>query len=320
MTDQSVNDDEWHAFWNDRLEVGIDLVTEQHGDLHDVTDWVARLSPRCRDILVGRFGIDPRQDITSTRATILDHHEELLPFMLVDAATVGKRTYAIQDVARKRLTKIEFEHCRLVEGGERFDRNALMWLLYLQRLTNLELVFHLDRIQRKGFARMVLASRPKLSGHIRPQLGAFLSREFLQRLLESFESDHRTHRQSHCAEILHDEQNYIVFIKRDYRPTFVAHGSKNTFGFEPEWIVLDFEPDLQRVHICSVSPDAPLILANAIASEYFGTPVEYVNETLSTPATKVVAFLRSLLATPDLRGASQDEGISAGSDRVWRWK
>ncbi|MCG8419580.1 MAG: hypothetical protein MJE77_16740 [Proteobacteria bacterium] len=222
---------------------------------------------------------------------------------MVDAVSSGKRTYAIVEVARSKLTTSELDLCRMPDGhhghtgqGTRFDRKALMWLLYLNHPTNLELVFHLHQTQRKGFARMVLDPAPEAN---KDDIHAFLNRSTLQRILDAHELEHRTHRQSHCAEVLHDGGNYKVFIKRDYRPSFVSRGTRNTFGFEREWIILDFEPDLRRVHICSVSPDVPLVLANRIAGAFFGHSVHYQNESMATSAEAISAFLQSLLDVPN---------------------
>jgi hypothetical protein len=168
---------------------------------------------------------------------------------------------------------------------------ALAWLLFAQDPHNLELIFHLDRTQRKGFARMVLERAPEVSG---PDLSTFFRRDRLQRLLDDFEEENTTLRKSHCAAVLESGGNYRIFIKRDLKPGFVSHGEKNTFGFEREWIVLEFEPDMRRVYICSISPDIPLVLANRIACKYFGQSVEYVNEIIDTREDDIVEFLREL--------------------------
>jgi hypothetical protein len=283
------------SFWGDRLEVDADLVLRQIRDDAYLEGWVARLAMRPRALLADRLGIGGELSPRETRRAILDARERLAPFMLVSDVAGGKRVFAILEVARAKLPAEAIEGCRISE--ERFDRLGLMWLLYLDDPENLELVFHLDRTQRKGFARMVLSSaaQPKPGG---PDAASFFTRGSLQAILDDHEREQRSMRQSHCAAILDDGGRYQVFIKRDHKTAFVAHGSKNTFGFEPEWMVLRFDPDLRRVQISAVSPDVPLRIANLVASRFFGAPVTYENETITTPVGKIRALLATLLAEP----------------------
>lgn len=285
-------------YWGNRLEVGTELILEQHADDRYMEAWVAGLSPRCRSILVERFGLATDQSIADTRSTILEHRDQLLPFLLVDAATQKKRMHAIVDVARNKLPEEILDQGRIKadKGDERFDRNALMWLLFEHDPANLELVFLVDRTERRGFARMVL--RGRRARQVRDAV-VFFERDRLQRILDEYEQKERTLRQSHCSAVMREEGTVKVFIKRDHRPGFVSHGATNTFGFEREWIVLDFDEDLRRVRICSLSPDAPLQLANRIASAYFDQKVHYDNEYIVTDGNAIVEFLGSLRREPE---------------------
>src|SRR5690606_35799572 len=132
--------------------------------------------------------------------------------MLVEAATAGKRAYAITEVARAKLPAAEVEECLISE--DKYDRLALMWLLFERDPKNLELVFHLDRVQRKGFARMILARVPEESEF---SASDFFDVANIQAVLDSYEREKRTLRQSHCAAVLYDGGNYQLFIKRDLK-------------------------------------------------------------------------------------------------------
>ncbi len=284
------------TYWGDRLEVSTDVVLQQHAEDSYMSRWVTGLSPRCRALLAEHFGIDTEDmTINEVREAILDFRDDLVPFLLVDAASQGKRTYAIVEVGRAKLTPAAFESCRVKDGEDKFDRNALMWRLYLQDEANLELVFHLDRTQRKGFARMVITDAPGPNGK---HPDAFFTREVIQPILDDHEEGKTPKRNSHCAEILSDGGSYQVFIKRDNKTSFVSHGPKNVFGFEREWIILEFTPDLHRVLICSESPDVPLVLANLLAGEFFDDDVEYENEAIETSAEHVSAFIEALVDEP----------------------
>jgi len=286
-------------FWGDHLEVNTDLVIKQHAEDSFMVEWAQKMSPRCRAILLEQLDIDDDDlKIAEEREAILEKRDELLPFLLVDDAAKGKLTYAMVEVARAKLSEHELDACRKKDGEDNFDRNAIMWRLFLEDRDNLDLVFHLDRTQRKGFARMVIGDLPDLDEDA--DADEFFDRDNIQEILDAFEKDKTTHRQSYCAALLHEDGgNHQVFIKRDNKSSFVSHGQKNTFGFEPEWIVLEFSPDLYRLLICSDTPTVPTVLANRIASEYFGEKVEYENESIETDEEAVAGFLQSLLDDPD---------------------
>ncbi|MBM4320472.1 MAG: hypothetical protein FJ125_11055 [Deltaproteobacteria bacterium] len=286
-------------YWGDRLEVGTELVVQAHSRDDHMRRWVAMLSPRCRAVLVEHLGIDDELGRGEHKDAIFERRSELLLFLLVDAALEGKRSFAIEELSQAKLsqTALAASTISVNEAGEaQYDKRALMWRLYLADPANLELVFHLDRLQRKGFARMILDDPPATNG---TDPGSFLMRDRLQGLLDRYEAERDTQRQSHCAVILDGGGQYRIFIKRDLKEAFVSHGPKNTFGFEREWIILVFEPDLRRVHVCSVSSTVPPQLANRIASSFFGVAVAYANEIIETPVETVAAFLGGLLADPD---------------------
>ena len=284
-------------YWGDRLEVGTELVVQQYGRDAHMRRWIAAMNPRCRAVVVEHLGLEPDDDF---RAAAFARRAELLPFLLlVDEVMEGKRACSIEQVARGRLSPEALaasQRPTLVPGLTSYDRRALMWRLYLADPTNLELVFHFDRLQRKGVARMVAGGAPPING---TKPGDFLTLPTLQRLLDGFETEQDTMRQSHCAAVLNGDGHYRVFIKRDTSPAFVSHGPKNTFGFKREWIGLVFEPDLRRVKICSATPTVPPQLADRIASSFFGVPVAYEDEVVETPAGTVAAFLSSLLTDPE---------------------
>ncbi|MDY0059814.1 MAG: hypothetical protein RBU45_08400 [Myxococcota bacterium] len=282
-------------FWRDRLEVGIARVVQEHARDASLRLWIASLTPRCRSVLVEHFGLAETEEF---KAALLARRTELLPFLLVDAAMEGKRVCAIEQLAQAKLSPEALaasQRPTLVDGVTSYDRRALLWRLYLADPAHLELVFHLDRLQRKGFARMVADDAPPVNG---TDPGTFLTRTTLQGLLDRYEREQETQRQSHCAAILNGDGRYRVFIKRDMKEAFVSHGPKNTFGFSREWIILVFEQGLRRVQVCSVSPSVPPQLASRIATGFFGVPVNYTNEVVETPVATVAAFLHSLLADP----------------------
>jgi len=281
-------------FWENRLEVNTDLVRKQHADTDLTESWVDRLDPRARSVIAGRLRVPAELGVRETRATILEQREHLLDYMLVEAATSGKRTYAIVEVAKARLAQQDLDRCEIGEG--KFDRFGLMLLLFFRRREDLELVFHFDQTQRRGFARMVLAEEPRDIG---ASAVPFLTEANVQGVLDEYERKKRSKRESVCSAVIENGGNVQIFIKRDNRSAFVAHGRRNTFGFEPEWIVLEFSPDLAHVDISSESPDVPLEIANRIAEAFFKEKVSYENASTETPEEEVRKFLDSLVAEPE---------------------
>jgi len=289
------NGDVDKEYWGNRLEVNADLVIERHADRRYLDTWVRKLSRIARQLLVHHLGMDTQAAAGQQRLQLLAIPGQLLPVLLVAAATSGKRSTAIVEVARQRLEPDAVNACRGKAG--RHDRLALMWQLYCADRRNLELVFHLDRVQSRGVARMVLTSRPR--GMV-STTAAFFTKPNIQGLLDDYERATRSRRTSLCSEILRTRhEHFQVFIKRDYKPAFVSKGAQNTFGFAPEWMVLEFEPDLHRVRVSSQSTDVPATLANQIATAFFGVPSEYENESIYTHADKLKGFLSTLIRDPD---------------------
>jgi len=127
----------------------------------------------------------------------------------------------------------------------------------------------------------------------------FFSRETIQDILDEYEEEKGTLRQSYCAAILNDGGNYLLFVKRDGKPDFVSNGRENKHGFEREWIIFEFEPDLRRVFISSVDPRVPPQLAVKLAFEFFGEEVKYISETVATEEEKILDFLAAIVDDPD---------------------
>ena len=175
-------------FWGDRLEVGTDFAEKQIEDNELMERWYSQLGPRRRAILADHFGLGSDADKGETKTKILARRDELLPFVLVDAAAAGKRTYAIEEVARAKLAPEDLESCRM-KGKGALDRNALMWLLYLDDPEHLEIVFRLDQCQKRGFARMVLPRLPATSG---ADVVRFFSKDNLQEILDAYEKEKNT--------------------------------------------------------------------------------------------------------------------------------
>lgn len=279
------------TYWEDRLEVPVDEVLAQHVSRNAMLTWVHRLSPRCREILVECLGLDGKLPLKDLRAAIMAKRDQLLPFLLVDAASRRRHACAILEVAQAKLSPHEVEACRRKKS---FEHRALLWRLFLRDPANLELVFHLDRTHRKGFSRMVMRDGPPPIENVADRL----KDANLQQILDAYEEENKTHRRSLCAQVLNGGDTHRVFVKRDGKPGFVSNGAQNTFGFKREWIVMEFDTNMRRLNLSSKSAKEPVALANRIASTVLGEETSYVKARDVSDPARVDLFLRELVESP----------------------
>ena len=251
-------------FWSDRLEVNVDDVIDYFEDDEYMKRWSPLGSSRCRAILAEQLALDSDMAKRYMVEAVLDLGREVLPFMLVNELGKGKAEIAIRQVAKESLSEAQNQRCEF--GEDNFDRIAAMWFLYLANPAYLERVFFLDIIHQKGFARMVLAEAPDNVG---ADVATFFTRDNLNPLVEAYDRSRRDHRTGHCSEILFEADRIQVIVRRDFAPAKVRKAGQLFHGFNTEWIILEFHPGLERVDVCSVSPDVPAQLANRIAQAYF---------------------------------------------------
>lgn len=104
-------------YWGNRLEVGIDLVLDQHADDHHMQVWTEGLSPTFRSILAQRLGIASGQSLAEIQRGILMHRGELLQYLLLDAAAQNTRMHAIVEVARSQLPATQLPNSTSDDGS-----------------------------------------------------------------------------------------------------------------------------------------------------------------------------------------------------------
>ncbi len=260
-------------YWSDRLEVDVDDVLEQFADDVVMGQWPPIGSPRCREILEKQLGLDAGMAKSDMADAAPNFGEDILPFMLAHEARKGKAEIAIKQVAEERLSEAQYKHCEF--GEKNFDRTAAIWYLYLDDPVNLERVFHLNIIHQKGFARMVLTKDPENDG---ADIDEFFTPENLNPLVEAYDKSRRDRRTGHCTEILTEDGRIQVIVRRDLAPSKVRKAGEIYHGYNTEWIILEFYPELARVDVCSVSPDVPAQLADRIVSAFYDEDLRYEND------------------------------------------
>jgi hypothetical protein len=197
---------------------------------------------------------------------------------------------ATQDFAERRIPP---EVIALTEVGETYDPSALIYAIYDRDWGDLALVYQLEKIHRKGFARMRLTKRLK-----RPEapLAEFLADPSIKAILADYDTKAADGRLSQFRSHIPYDGTDLVFIRRADKATFLMQGTAIVHGFAPEWIILDFRHGASRVNICSESTRPSLEIANAIASAYFGERCEYDNDRIPTYPQQIRRLLDALMA------------------------
>jgi hypothetical protein len=276
-------------YWQNQLEVPLAETLARAETPAFFPTWVAQMGPACRRVLRRELALPVGTPVPSLQKAALRFRSNLLPLVLVDAAMAGKRQSAICEVARAVLAADDFEDAR---AGAGHDRRALAWALYLRAPANLLRVFHIDRIHRRGVARMALAERPARLVPDRPDV---CCRAAVATVLADYQRETGLSGLEPRAEALTTTEQHVAFFKWPRKSAFVVRGADNVFGYERQWVVLAFSHDFWRVRIASDGGDAPARIAERIAASVFGHPVRYVKESIATPLDAADRFVARLL-------------------------
>lgn len=293
------------SYWEDDLEMPLARPLEWATNQRFMKAWAGKVDGRVASILchcLGEPGLDKLDD---KRKFLRDNWASLRDYHLVEAFAFRKSKVAVQDVALMPdvLPKHILDLCE-TKSGE-YDPKSLLFALYHESPEHLRLVFHLDKIHKSGFARMVLPKPPRAPQ--RP-FCAFAQTDAIPGILDQHNQSRRDHRPCELKRVLDVGGGHtLVFIRRPHRNQHILPedgqdvAMKIVHGYSPEWIVLDFYDNARIVGISSLSNDVPLDLANRIASAYFGVECEYVNQ-CSTTYPAQIALLLSALKAGDCKG------------------
>lgn len=272
-------------FWENHLQMCIDPWLQNAADAQYMRRWLGDLNKLHLRMMCGYLGVDWDAKLEDQRESLLACNGRLTPYYLVERFAYRRSRFAISDYAATVLAKPIFDSCR---SGEAFDTLALLLALYNNSPEHLRTVYHLEKVHSTGFARMKLkgrARKPKKS------FREFLTSAVLKRLLAEFDARRDDGRASELMNIVPDTDHPVAFIRREEQRSMLLRSSRAVHGFKPEWIILDFRDNAKRVDISSHSISVPLELANRIASAYFRTDCEYVNEVEVTPKALIDKLL-----------------------------
>ena len=147
------------TIWQNEVEVNYEEVCIQHQDDTYIEKWIGGLSVRSRTLLANQFGIDPALSKAKLDEAIFSQRDKLLPFLLVDKAGYRKLYEAIKEAAVARLSNESLRACLIKDD---YDRDTMMYYLYLDDRDNLKLVLYFHCLQHKGMARLILGPLPEI--------------------------------------------------------------------------------------------------------------------------------------------------------------
>lgn len=280
-------------FWANELEVPYDQVLERAIQPGFMEAWLEKKNGRQVDVLRRTLGIDGAASgrLKEMKKQLRSDDDELLPYVLVQEFVKFKSKLATIGHAKKALPPAILDLCRKGDGDDDYDTLALCLAIYHHDAQQLRSILHLDRIHKTGFARMRMKDGPRRP---KERLADFLSARLVEDVLGRFDKSKADGRTSEFKNIMVDGDNHLVFIRRCERPSLIMQGHDILHGYRPEWIVLVFFDGAKRVNISSLSVEDSLEIANRIASEYYGTPCEYENDSAITYAKQLERLFERL--------------------------
>ena len=276
-------------YWEKELEVGVDAVARSAADRKFMEDWIDKRAGRQIDILRQNLRMNGDGSVVSRKKELQAGNGHLTPYLLVQEFSNRKSKLATLEVASTVLHPEIIEMCRKSEDD--FDTLALCFALYAVAPAKLPHILHLDKLHKRGAARMVMKQTCR-----RPEqpLEQFLTTENVTPILAKFDESAGDGRTGELMNIMPHDGHMLVFVRRCLRPSFLIRGNEGVHGHESEWIVLDFFDGAKRVNICSTSVTESLEIANRIASAYYDTECEYENESEITFGRQITRLLEQL--------------------------
>ena len=284
-------------FWENDLQISIDPWLEQARSSYFVERWLAGLTKRQLQVLRSNLGSDGDETtLAEKRRALAGSNGELTPYILVYRFAYRRATFAIANYA-DRVMGGELETFRT--GENKYDLLAILFALYRRDPAHLKTVYHLEKVDSTGFARMKLKGKVRLPA--KQTFHDFITANDspVPAILEAFDAKKRDRRASEFKEVVSDADRDLVFIRREELPSMVLKARRAFHGFRPEWIVLDFHDNGRRVDIGSHSMTVPLDIANKIMSAYVGAPCVYENEIQITYKQQILAFFEMLKGDAD---------------------
>ena len=288
-------------YWEVDLRLGeykelLALLDDDHGRLARVR--ASFTTKRVLCLLADALGVSAAGSVKQLQARVSAHAEAAVLFLLVARFVPFKMPAAVTDIAEAVLGEDELEAARI--DDDRYDRLALLLLLYLRDPRALVRVRGLNTWHRKGAAPMVLADLPPAPI---ASIEAFLVATRVTAALADLGGDGDEPAPVFEMVVRRRDGSHLVFLRRNLRRTFhwTADARRILHGHDAEVIVLHFQDGAQRVRISSTTAEAPRRIAEALASAYLGCPCTYEDDKPAVHHAQVENLLAAITDPDDGR-------------------
>lgn len=147
-------------FWENQLEMPVGRIVQNYLKREVRQDWLASLTNIQLHTLFNLCLPQPPFDLSAQqkRKALADFPLELLNYFLVHHFNHTKLAIAVIEIASIVLTP-ELIMSLLVKDGK-YDKKSLLFVLFNADPQFIKLVYHFDKIQKKGFGSFALKDSP----------------------------------------------------------------------------------------------------------------------------------------------------------------
>ncbi|MBI2895547.1 MAG: hypothetical protein HYY06_18465 [Deltaproteobacteria bacterium] len=251
------------------------------------------------ELIASLAGVDTGGNVGDIQEGLARHPLVVIHFLLVDDFAQYKTSAAVADIAEAYLPNSELAACR--RRNDEYDRQLLLMHLYLRKPEALRYVQGLNDWHRKGAAPMVLKEKVRDGA---TKLEDFLVRKNIDPALADLRKKHPAHPRLHYVmTVPRKDDGQLVFLRRNLHPDYVWNddGTDVHHGQKSEWIILHFKDGGRALKVCSVTSEVPRLVADRIATAFFGSDVHYVDDLQAASDAAIENFLAAITDPGDGR-------------------
>ena len=289
------------GFWEADLRLGeyeeiVQLLDDDRGRLARVR--ASFTTKRILRLLTRSLGLSIRGTSAELQARVAVHAAASVHFLLVARFAPFKMSAAVIDIAEAVLNDDDLDAARI--DADRYDRLALLLLIYLRDPASLVRVRGLNAWHRKGAAPMMLQGRPAPPNE---PIERFLAPDRVTEALRGLDGVQGEPRPVFEMVVTRRDGSHLLFLRRNLRRAYhwSADGRQILHGHDAELIVLHFLDGGQRVRISSTTSSVPRRIADRLASVYFGRPCTYEDDQPAVRHAQVENLLAAITDPDDGR-------------------
>ena len=288
-------------YWEVDLRLGeykelVALLDDDRGRLARVRS--AFTTKRVLCLLADALRVSTTGSVNQLQTRVSSQAGAAVLFLLVARFVPFKMPAAVTDIAEAVLGEYELEAART--DDDRYDRQALLLLLYLRDPRALVRVRGLNTWHRTGAAPMVLSSR--LPTPVEP-IERFLVASRVTEALADLDADGDEPAPVFEMVVRRRDGSHLVFLRRSIRRAFhwTADARGILHGHDAEMIVLQFLDGAQHVRISSTTSEVPRRIAERLASAYLGCVCCYEDDKPAVQHAQVENLLAAITDPEDGR-------------------